>query len=206
MFGNGEFAGDIPTVERSSNGEGNSYKYTKPKENWSITMIAFHDKLVKLIAELCEECKTSSHKEYYSVVYADHLKEREYKPLVVARAKRRQKPLAENYHADVWAKRQNRKIDVYEVWHSETIDEAITDIFLSSMVKNIDHFHVVCTGYNITADRAADLVDIVLLSVRNEDGEVLLSPENTYVTEIPDEIDRRKLNELKKYLREELGF
>lgn len=168
-------------------------------------MVSFHDKVVEIIAELCEEYKTPSGKEYYSSVYA-HLNEWEYKPLVVAKARLGQKPLAENYYADVWAKRANGRIDVYEVFHSETVDQAVTDMFLASLVKNIEYFHIVCTDYNLSADKVEDLKEIVLLSVRNENGKSLLPCKNAYVTEIPEKIDRRRRNEIKKYLSKALGF
>lgn len=169
-------------------------------------MSSFHDKLVRIIAELCEEYTTSSGKDYYRAVYADHLSDWEYRPLVVTKARRGKKPLAENYYADVWAERQNKRIHVYEVWDMQNIDQAVTDILLGSLVRNIEYFHVVCTGDGITADKAKDLVELILLSVRNKDGEYLLPFGNATVTEIPYKIDRRRRNELKKYISGELGL
>lgn len=169
-------------------------------------MSSFHDRLVRITAELCEEYTTPSGKDYYRAVYADHLSEWEYKPLIVTKSRRGKKPLAENYYADVWAERQNKKIHVYEVWDMQNIDQAVTDIFFASLVRNIEFFYVVCTGDGIDTDKAKDLVELVLLSVRNKNGEYLLPFENATVTEIPDDIDRRRRNELKKYLSEELGF
>lgn len=169
-------------------------------------MSSFHDRLVEIIAELCEEYTTSSGKDYYRAVYADHLSGWEYKPLIVTKARRGKKPLAENYYADVWAERRDNKIHVYEVWDMQNIDQAVTDILLASLVRNIEYFYVVCTEDGISADKAKDLVELVLLSVRDSNGEHLLPLEKAIVTEIPDEIDRRRRNELKKYLSKELGF
>lgn len=164
-------------------------------------MSSFHDKLVGIIAELCEEYKTRSGKEYYSKIFADHLAELEYRPLSVTRTRRGKKALVESYYADVWAKRKNRMLHVFEVWDTQNIDAAVADIFFASLVKNIEYLHIVCTGNNITEDKAQDLVDLFLPSVRNKHGESLLPSNNIYILQIPDEIDRRRPNEIKKYLR-----
>lgn len=166
----------------------------------------FHDKIVRIIAELCEECKTSSGKDYYRSVNADHLSKWEYKPLVVTKALRGRKPIAENYCADVWTERQNKRIHVYEVWDSQNVDNALSDILLASLTPNIEYFYIICTGDGIKADKAKNLVELVLLSVRNKKGEYLLPVENAMITEVPEEIDRRRRSELKKYLAGELGF
>ena len=50
------------------------------------------------------------------------------------------KPLAENYYPDVWTKHSNGKIDVYEVFHSDTIEQAVVDSFFTALVEKHTYF------------------------------------------------------------------
>ncbi|MCK4440222.1 hypothetical protein KAU85_04490 [Candidatus Bathyarchaeota archaeon] len=81
-------------------------------------------------------------------------------------------------------------MDVFEVWHSESESEAINDIVLSSLVKNIKGLHIVCTGYGITKDKAREFVDLILNKLHNKKGELLLSPDHVYIADIPKKIHK----------------
>jgi hypothetical protein len=50
-----------------------------------------------------------------------------------------------NYYPDLWAEtRKLKRIDVYEVWHTETEGEAIADIYLMGKIQNLLNICIVC--------------------------------------------------------------
>ncbi len=164
-----------------------------------------HNKIVNILFELCRETKTDAGKPVYSSIFAHHIS-REYKPIILSAHATQHKPFARNYYPDVWAKvKRTEKVDVYEVWHSETETEAIEDILFSSLVKGIRYFHIVCTGENLTKKDTKELVALILKRMRDEKGNQLLGLSNVYITELPERIwgDGTKTSE---YLKKELRF
>jgi hypothetical protein len=155
-----------------------------------------HDEIVEILAELCEE-------NGYVKICAHHVSEG-YEPLIVV-LPRRGRPLAENFYPDVWAETKRRLIDIYEVWHTESELDAVQDILFSALTKNIQYLHIICTGQNITKERAGDLVDLILSKIHDEKGKHLLHPDYVYVASVPEEMQGNK-RAIKRHLRKALGF
>jgi hypothetical protein len=165
-----------------------------------------HDKIVKILFELCKETKTNAGRPVYSSIKADHIGQK-YKPIILTAHITKHKPLARNYSPDVWAQiKKKRLFDICEVWHSETEGEAVEDILFSSLVGGIRYLHIVCTGGNLTSEDAEELVDLILNRIRDEEGKKLLDPNGSiYIVNLPEKLwnDEAKI---KRHLKKELQF
>jgi hypothetical protein len=154
-----------------------------------------HDEIVKILFELCQDYN-------YSQIHAYNISE-ECDPLPIT-LPRRGRSLTENYNPDIWAETKRRLIDIYEVWHSETESEAILDILYSALTKNVNYLHIVCTGDNITEDRAEDLVYLILGKLY-KGGYRAIHPSWVYITGIPEEIKGNSKG-IKRHLKKAFGF
>jgi len=161
-----------------------------------------HSKIVSILAKLCRDITRESGKPWYKEVFADNVEGFEKKPLGITLV-RRGRSLIQNFYPDIWAEYPRAGVDVFEVWHSESENEAINDIVLSSLVKNIKYLHIVCTGYRITKDKAGEFVDLILNKLHNRKGELLLSPDHVYIADIPKKIHKRP-TEIEDELRDQL--
>jgi hypothetical protein len=107
-----------------------------------------HDSIVEILIEMCKGYVTPSGKSQYSEIYP-YLEGYEKKPIAIAKILKG-KPIAFPYFPDIWAKHRDGKLDVFEVFHSENLEQAIADIFFTAHVGYIHSLHIVCTGYNLT--------------------------------------------------------
>lgn len=140
-----------------------------------------HNRVVKALYELCKGSGI------YKDVSADHITtDAPYTSLVVLSHHTRGQPELFTYNPDVWGElRKTNKIDVYEVWDSQTDEASISDVLLSALTLNIGTLSIVCFDGETKA-LAHKLVKIILNSVRNPKGEFLLDPSEAlpYVVEL----------------------
>jgi len=164
----------------------------------------FHDRVVKILFELCKELKTPAGKSYYSSIFADHIGQ-DYKPIILTAHISKHKPLAKNYYPDIWAQvNGKRERDIYEVWHTETEADAVRDIVFSCLVEGVKYIGIVCTEENLTDDDAEALAHLV--NRLSEDEEKKPSTNGTIeIAKVPRELRNDKVK-LKKYLKEKLEF
>lgn len=140
-----------------------------------------HNRAVKALYDLCKESGI------YKEVNADHVAtDSPYTSLVVLSHHTRGQPELLTYNPDVWGKlRKTNKIDVYEVWDSQSDEASISDVLLSALTLNIGTLSIVCFDGE-TKTFAHKLVKIILNSVRNSNGEPLLDPSEAlpYIVEL----------------------
>jgi len=164
-----------------------------------------HDRTVKAIFDLCKEYETPSGIKNYSKVYADHIGEN-YNPILISAYMPRKKPVAKIYQPDVWAQvRGKEQIDVFEVWHTETEDQAVRDILFSSLVRGIRDLCIVCTGQGISGNTARELRNLILFRIHDEEKNKLLDPTHALVTELPERIQDKR-DKIKAFLGIKLEF
>jgi len=91
----------------------------------------YHDNVVKILKELADKYP------HYSKV-VPYLDRRE--PIKIAF-----EALTVYYYPDLWAiNKRTKRIDVYEVWNTESEDQAIADIYLSAKIPNLLNICIVC--------------------------------------------------------------
>jgi hypothetical protein len=159
-----------------------------------------HDKVIDVLFTLAKSFKP------YHRVYADHIS-KDYKPITIFSSQKRGQAQVLSYYPDLWCKiEKTNKIDVFEVWDSQSEDACVTDIVLAALTPNVQLLYVICFDKE-QYDLALKLVKVILTTLFNDEGKPLLEPSEVakYVTLIPDEVveDNRKL---KKFLHDELDF
>ena len=164
-----------------------------------------HNRIIKIVYDLCLEFTNAKGKSVYSDIFADHIGVN-YKPLILtANMGKRKKPLARKYNPDVWAKVDKKhKYDIYEVWHSETEGDAIVDVLLSSFVEGIRYLHIICTEENISSLEAQEILDFIINKVHDDEGNILIN-EGYIISDIPKKILNND-SKIKSYLKVKLEF
>ncbi len=160
-----------------------------------------HNQVVKILYELCQ-----SHRDYIEVS-ADQIGV-PFKPIdIVSQHAKGQRPAIYPYHPDVWAKlkRTNTK-DTYEVWDGQSASDSVGDIVLSALTPSIRTMSMVCFDQH-TSELAETLAKVILPSIRNEKGAVLLSKDDVlpYIVTVPEEIQRND-SKLREFLSEKLNL
>jgi hypothetical protein len=111
-----------------------------------------HDRVVKMLKELAE-----GYHHYSKVV--PYLDKRE--PIKIAF-----ETFTIDYYPDLWAvTKRLKKIDVYEVWNTESEDQAIADIYLSAKIPNLLNICIVCVktrSDSWTKEHAKNIIVTVL--------------------------------------------
>lgn len=158
-----------------------------------------HDVVIKILYELCKACN-------YEDVYADHIGV-PYKSVPILSSHGRGTPEVYSYNPDVWCKYKNtKKLDVIEVWDEQLEDASVADVILSALAPDIVTLSVICFNEK-TADLARKLSKVILGSIYNEKGELLLDPSNVleFILRIPDNIQGDQIK-VKNYLRKNLNL
>lgn len=158
-----------------------------------------HDEIISILLELCKDYKV------YKKAYRGSQKHR----LAFAIPLSRGEPIAVQYEPDVIAEwRRGGYKDVFEVWHSESEGDAISDILYPALHKaqnrEIKYLCIICTGYNLGKDKAEYLKNLIL-NLRDKEGKELFEPGEILITEIPENIQQNR-EKMKAYLEAELEF
>lgn len=106
------------------------------------------------------------------------------------------------YYPDLWAvTKRAKRIDVYEVWNTESEDQAIADIYLSAKIPNLLNICVVCVktrSDSWTKEHAKNIVVTVLKDLEAGNASLKsIRADHVYVAEVgKDELnDEKKLRE-----------
>lgn len=160
-----------------------------------------HFIVVNLLESLCMRYKVNDKPYYLSrEIHSGHRK-KEGKPIGISHL-RRGKSFTDKYYPDVWAKLvANGKIDVYQVWHTESEETTIRDIVYSALTPNLNELYVFVTGENISSSRAENLINLILYQLHDENGHLLLDPRNVGLFDISELKDE---NEMEKFIRKSL--
>jgi hypothetical protein len=116
-----------------------------------------------------------------------------------------------NYYPDLWVEtKKQKRIDVYEVWHTETEGEAIADIYQMAKITNLLNICIVCvkTSKNCwTKEYAENIVYTVLkdLEVKYPSLKSIRTQGHIYIAEIGEE-ELKDKGRLLKSLSEQLKF
>lgn len=158
-----------------------------------------HDVTIKILYELCKACN-------YEDVYADHISV-PYKIVPILSSHGRGTPEVYSYHPDVWCKyKKTKKLDVIEVWDEQLEDASVADVILSALAPNIATLSIICFDEK-TANLAKKLSKVILGSVYDEKGGLLLDPSNVlkFILRIPDNIQGDQVK-VKSYLKKNLNL
>lgn len=125
-----------------------------------------HDRIIKIIYEFCKRNTK------YKRVYADHIGE-DFIPIVThSEPAKGEKAETLSFNPDIWAERKRGGIDVFEVWHSESNAECISDIVFFALTRNRMHLHLICLNeYNY--EFAKKLNKIILYQIHDNQGKYL---------------------------------
>lgn len=115
------------------------------------------------------------------------------------------------YYPDLWAEtKRYKKVDVYEVWYTETEGEAIADIYLSAKIPNLLDICIVCVKTSKdswTKEYAENIIYTVLedLEAKYPSLKSLRAQGNVDVAEIGNEELKDKVK-LKESLKKQFEF
>lgn len=119
-----------------------------------------------------------------------------YKPIdIIAPHPKGIRPALVPYHPDVWARiRRSNRIDVYEVWDSQSDSDSVEDLVLSALTPNVETLSIVCFEPD-TASYARDLVSTILGSMYDSKGNRFLDPSEVapYIVLVPSALSDSKL-------------
>lgn len=127
-----------------------------------------HDRVVEILYGVCKAQGS------YRIVYADHLKV-PFKPIMITSATEGEGLQTHPFKPDVWAKRPNRLVDVFEVWDEQSDAGAVQNLLLSALTPKLATMTIICFD-QISVDKARKLATLVLSSVFNKEGKMLLNP------------------------------
>ena len=134
-----------------------------------------HDRVVKIAYDLCRASPN------YRAVYADLPKTR-FKPIVISagrgseRGKGVAAPLTYEFRPDVWGKLRSGGVDVIEIWDEQSEAGAVRDFVLAALTPGVRTFSIICFDQK-TSDRAREVAAVVLSSIHDGEGRLLLDPE-----------------------------
>jgi hypothetical protein len=149
---------------------------------------SFHGKVVRILYEL------SINYEWYEKVYADHISE-DYQPIIIhSPLTRRGDVKTLNYNPDVWAEYKQGRVDVFEVWDSQSDAECVKDLLMAALTPKIKYLHIICLQKS-QEEIAEKLNKIILWSLYNKFGKYLLE-ENPYIVFVPDNLDSEGIRNL----------
>ena len=162
----------------------------------AITLKTRHDKVIRILYELC--------KPFYRETYADHINDPNYKIIPIHSGYKLDTPETYQYRPDLWCRRKNGKIDIFEVWDSQTKEASEIDILLSALTQDVSSLSIVCFDEE-SRDLARKLSKVILTSIYNKSGEPLLSHQDVvpWIIMIPHEI-RNDSNKTREFLRDKL--
>jgi virulence-associated protein VapD len=116
-----------------------------------------HDRIVQALKDLAE-----AYPQYSKVM--PYLSKRE--PILIPF-----ETCTVKYYPDLWAETKKlKRVDVYEVWHTESEDQAIADMYLCAKTPNLLNVCIVCVktrSDSWTKDYAKNIVDTVLKDLEN---------------------------------------
>ena len=148
-----------------------------------------HDRIVGILYKLSKNYTP------FTKIYADHIGKTGYRSIVLTtQTAKSGKAVTHNYQPDLWCKRKNKKIEVFEVWDGQ-----------SALTPNIYALSIVCLD-KASAELAKKLANLILHKIYNEDAEYLLYPNRfVLIAEVSGDImkDEKKIE---KYLYKQLKF
>lgn len=115
------------------------------------------------------------------------------------------------YYPDLWVEtKKQRRIDVYEVWHTETEGEAIADIYQMAKIPNLLNICIVCIKTSKdgwTKEDAENIIYTVLkdLEAKYPSLKSIRTQDHIYIAEVEEEQLKDK-EKLLKSLSEQLKF
>lgn len=156
-----------------------------------------HNRVVRVVYELCQ------HYSRYKRVFADGIGKK-YRPIVIlSNPLKGGRAETMTFNPDVWAETAKGRVDVYEVWDTETQAECVEDALWFALIKNNGYLHIVCLDKD-QEDLAKKLDKIVLSSLFDEDGEPL-SPHHRIIAHVSQDLIKQD-RKLKSFLYRELEF
>jgi len=163
-----------------------------------------HNKIIEVLFELSKEFKG------YKEVHADHIPNIS-KGEIIQICSKPNKSDAKigitscfNYRPDLWCEKKGNKIDIFEVWDSQSQEACVEDVLFSALAPNIDYLCIICFN-EYEANIAKSLTKLILPHLLNKNENPLLDQNRVLVTFISEEILNDK-DKLKKYLHDELKF
>ncbi len=157
-----------------------------------------HDRVIEILYKIVKRDKS------YGKVYADHIV-KDYKSINVLSRNKRSAAEVYPYYPDLWCEyRSKKKIDVIEVWDSQSEEASAEDIILSVINPEVASLSIICFDeqqYKL----ANKLKKVILSNIFNEKGEQLLDSVYVGITLIPKEILNND-NKLKAFLIKKLNY
>ncbi|MEM3874857.1 MAG: hypothetical protein QXS37_06490 [Candidatus Aenigmatarchaeota archaeon] len=116
-----------------------------------------------------------------------------------------------DYYPDLWVEtKRQRRIDVYEVWHTESEGEAIADIYLMAKIPNLLNICIVCVKTSRNCWSKEDAENIVYTVLKDLEAKYpslksIRTQGHIYIAEVGEEELKNK-EKLLKSLSEQLQF
>lgn len=160
-----------------------------------------HDQVVEILYQLSKNYKS------YNKVCADHVSVSSYKRIPILSRNQRGKSEVHQYRPDLWCRYgRTNKIEVFEVWDNQSEDACVEDILFAALTPNIELLYIICFNKG-QYELAKTLVKVILSSLFDEDGNLLLEPPGIlrYVKLLPKNIISNNYA-IKRFLQKELEF
>lgn len=137
---------------------------------------SLHDRIIDQLAAYVQKCG-------YDKVFFGHGGKASQVPAPIVHPIGRRN-VSHEYYPDCWAQYRG-KVDVYEVWDTETVSSAIEDIVLSALTTGIKYITVICTEQGIDVETANNLCRLILHFMKDTNGKNLVYPGCWKVLKIP---------------------
>lgn len=157
-----------------------------------------HDRVVQILYGLC--------KPLYKEAYADHINDSNYRIIPIHSGYKLETPEIYQYRPDLWCKSRNGKVDIIEVWDTQSKEASGIDILFSALIPDAASLSIVCFDEE-TRNLARKLSKVILTSIFNQSGEALLSHQEVlpYIVLIPKDI-QHDVDEVREFLRDKLNL
>lgn len=159
-----------------------------------------HDRIIEILFDLLKN------DEDYKKRNADHIEEN-YKSINILSNNNRGPSKNREYNPDIWCQlKKTNEIDIIEIWDSQSREACVEDILFSALTPNVCTLSIICFEKK-QQKLASELVKLLLSSLFNDEGELLLEPNKVlpYIILISEEIINDD-NKIKELLRSELGL